>query len=193
MFIENNLEQIASTEALHIIAEASHLDPVDEWWQAAANADALLKEHLLRSPELQSRMFSLHFLGCLGFARAAKFLLCEACRQDGAFCFPLNNWGWADMFAIMVPAGFFVLDGFRYKLAVPRELTFDVVGSALSKLHETEDSEGFQHPELYLYTMTRDAARALCEELRKRSIVPTRHDALALASLVDNAAGTELD
>jgi hypothetical protein len=108
MPIENNPEQVASTEALHVVAEVPRLGKViiDEWWEVAVKGDSLLREQLLCSPELQKRMFQLHFLGCLGFSPAAKFFLCEACRQDGVFCFSLNNWGWADMFAIMVPAGF---------------------------------------------------------------------------------------
>jgi hypothetical protein len=189
MPIENNPEQIAPTEARHAVIEIQpHLDKVifDEVWQAAVKGDNLLVEHLLGNRKLQSRMFPLHVFGCLGFAVAAKFFLCEACRQDGAFCLSLSC-GWAAMFAIMVPAGFFVRDGFRYKLAVPRELTFDVVGSALSKLHETEDSEGIEHPEQYLYTMSRDVARVLCEDLRK-----PRSDGRRCCCLVENGASAEL-
>ena len=186
MPIENNPEQIASTEAPYVVVEVPpHLDKVifDEVWQAAVKGDNLLVEHLLGNRELQSRMFGLHVFGCLGFAVAAKFFACEACRQDGAFCLSLSC-GWAAMFAIMVPAGFFVRDGFRYKLAVPRELTFDVVGGALSQLHETEDSKGIAHPEQYLYTMSRDVAQVLCEDLRK-----PRSDGRRCCCSVDDGAG----
>jgi hypothetical protein len=187
MPIENNPEQIASTEAPYVVVEVPYDKVIiDEWWQAAVKGDNLLVEHLLGNRKLQGRMFPLHVLGCLGFAVAGKFFLCEACRQDGAFCFPLS-WGWRAMFALMVPAGFFVRDGFRYKLAVPRELTFDVVGGALSKLHETEDSKGIEHPEQYLYTMSRDVARVLCEDLRK-----PRSDGRRCCCLVENGAGAEL-
>ena len=76
---------------------------------------------------------------------------------------------------IQAPVGFFMRTGQRYQMTIPQRVDIVAIRDALVRLAETEDKDGFLHPERLLVTMT----RAEAESWKRRLMAMDRQQRLA--------------
>src|ERR1700687_509173 len=81
-------------------------------------------------------------------------------KKKGVFGIDLFDSEEAELVSIMAAAGFFMRTGERYQMTVPQRLNLVAIRDALVRLAETEDKDGFLHPERLLVTLTREEANS---------------------------------
>jgi hypothetical protein len=124
------------------------------WLGAAVQADEALQAYFQKNPGFRERLRRLEIASDIEFAPCAMAFVRMWLEGKGVFGTDLFDSEDAGLFSIMAPAGFFMRTGERYQMTVPQRVNLVAIRDALVRLAETEDKDGFLHPEKLLVTMT---------------------------------------
>jgi hypothetical protein len=139
----------------HVLVEGAgpgDLEFTVRWLLAAARADRMLKREFAIDPSFRVSIERLEVANFVEFRPAAMAFLRMFFENLTAFTFDLERSEWAEIFVIMVAAGFFQLTGNRYQMTVPKKLDIKEIKKALRLLAATEDENCELHPEEFVYT-----------------------------------------
>jgi hypothetical protein len=141
----------------HVLVEGtgpSDLNFVVRWLQSAAKADRLLDREFTNDPQFRASIDRLEVCTFVEFRPPAMAFLRMFLEDLTTFTLDLENSEWAEMFVIMVAAGFFQLTGDRYQMTVPKKLKVSKIREALLQLAATEDKDYYLHPEEFVHVIS---------------------------------------
>jgi hypothetical protein len=124
------------------------------WLGAAVQADEALQAYFRTNPSFRERLRRLEIVSLIEFAPCAMAFVRMWLEGMGIFGIDLFDSEDAELFSIMAAAGFFMRTGERYQMTVPQRVNLVAIRDALVRLAETEDKDGFLHPEKLMVTMT---------------------------------------
>ena len=144
------------------------------WLGAVVEADEVLEAYFQKDPRFRETLRRLEIASLIEFApRALAFV--RMWLEEGVFAIDRFDSEYAEMFSVMAPVGFFTRTGQRYQMTIPQRVDIVAIRDALVRLAETEDKDGFLHPERLLVTMTRGEA----ESWKRRLMAMDRQQRLA--------------
>jgi hypothetical protein len=141
----------------HVLVEGTgpgDLNFVVRWLQSAAKADRLLDREFTNDPQFRASIDRLEVSTFVEFRPPAMAFLRMFLEDLTTFTLDLENSEWAEMFVIMVAAGFFQLTGDRYQMTVPKKLKVSKIREALLQLAATEDKDYYLHPEEFVHVIS---------------------------------------
>jgi hypothetical protein len=130
------------------------------WLMAAIEADKALEAYLQKNPEFRERLRRLEIVTLIEFAPCAMAFVRMWLEEKGVFGIDVFDSEDAELFSVMAAAGFFIRTGERYQMTIPQRVNLVAIRDALLRLAETEDKDGFVHPERLLVTITRKEAES---------------------------------
>jgi hypothetical protein len=141
----------------HVLVEGTgpgDLNFVVRWLLSAAKADRLLEHEFTGDPKFRASIDRLEVSSLVEFRSPAMAFLGMFLDDITTFTLDLENSEWAEMFVIMMAAGFFQLTGNRYQMTVPKKLKISEIREALLQLAATEDKDHYLHPEEFVHVMS---------------------------------------
>jgi hypothetical protein len=141
----------------HVLIEGTgpgDLNFVVRWLLSAAKADRLLAREFANDPQFRASIDRLEVCTLVEFRPPAMAFLQMFFEDITAFTLDLENSHWAEMFVVMVAAGFFQLTGDRYQMTVPKNLKVSKIREALLQLAATEDEDYYLHPEKFVHVIS---------------------------------------
>jgi hypothetical protein len=142
------------------------------WLLAADEADQKLRQQFKENPRLRQQVARLEVLCLIDFSSPAIWFI--KLLMENRVCFSLDlGDDCGEIFAVMADLGFFRLNGNRYQMTIPNEITGSKVEAALLRLAATEDHEYFLYPEHLLQSLSKADAHSLKRLLIKASLPHT--------------------
>jgi hypothetical protein len=141
----------------HVLVEGTgpgDLTFVVRWLLSAAKANRLLEREFAGDPKFRASIDRLEVSSFVDFRSPAMAFLRMFLKDTTTFTLDLENSEWAEMFVIMMEAGFFQLTGNRYQMTVPKKLKISKIKDALLQLAATEDKDHYLHPEKFVHVMS---------------------------------------
>jgi hypothetical protein len=145
----------------HVLVEGAGADDLNfvvRWLLSAAKADRLLDREFTNDPQFRASIDRLEVSTCVGFRSPAMAFLRMFFEDLTTFTLDIENSEWAEIFVIMVAAGFFQLTGDRYQMTIPKKLKVSKIREALLQLAATEDKDYYLHPEKFVHVISHSDA-----------------------------------
>jgi hypothetical protein len=157
--VANGLVLIEGFHPLHAHVLVEGTGPGDlnfavRWLLSAAKADRLLEREFAGDPNFRTSIDRLEVSSLVEFRPPAMAFLRMYFEDMTTFTLDIENSEWAEMFVIMVAAGFFQITGDRYQMTAPKQLKISKIREALLQLAATEDKDHNLHPEEFVHVVS---------------------------------------
>jgi hypothetical protein len=126
-----------------------------QWLDSAIKTDEAFQAYFRDHPAVREQLRLVEIVALIEFAPCAMTFIRGWLEREGVFSIDLFESENADLFSAMVAGGFFSKAGDRYQMTVPAGVDLPAIRDALLRLAETEDEQGFLHPEKFVVTMTK--------------------------------------